>query len=242
MGRRVIALPVIGILPVDDPAPLARTMARVDDYRLAIFVSPNAIRQAIAHRVDPWPAATTIGVMGPGSVETLKHLGIAAPRHRVVAPVEATDGIGRFDSESLFAVLDATLGLTKGFADRVLILRGNGGRAWFADRLRALGIGVDEVEAYRRVVPAVDPVVAAALTELHGSTDPAVFIVTSSEGVQNLVTLVEAALPGVDAKRWLLGQPLLAPHRRIAEKARELGFSDVSLCAPGDRGILAAIE
>ena len=249
-GRRVVALPVIAIEATDDPSKLARTLAQVGDYRLVVFVSPNAIRQSLAHRVGPWPAATAIGVMGPGSVETLKQLGIAAPDHRVVSPtaaVAASDG-DRFDSEALFAALDALLGLSRAFDGRVLILRGNGGRAWFADRLRALGIAVDEVEAYRRVRPMADALSSEALKTLFATHEKAVFVVTSSEGIANLMTIVGEAVSHAssvsadDAVAWLRSCRILAPHRRIAEKAREAGFSEVSVCAPGDRGILAAIE
>ena len=247
-GRVVVALPVLAIEPADAPVMLACTLARIDDYRLVVFVSPNAIRQSLALRAAPWPADTVIGVMGPGSVDALASLGIAAPDHRVVSPA---DGIGqgeRFDSEALFAALDDTIGLTRGFEGRVLILRGNGGRAWFADRLRALGIAVDEVAAYRRVRPEADADATRALKDLFASRASAVFVVTSSEGIANLVAIVEAALAGdatmtaADVRAWLFGSTILAPHRRIADRAREAGFSTVALCAPGDRGIVAAIE
>ena len=243
-GRSVVALPVLAIEPAEDPTLLASTLAHIADYRLVVFVSPNAIRQSLAQRDAPWPVETVIGVMGPGSVDALAQLGIAAPARRVVSPA---DGVGqgeRFDSEALFAALDATLGMTRGFDGRVLILRGNGGRAWLADRLRALDIAVDEVAAYRRVRPTADAEATRALQELFTSRAPAVFIVTSSEGIANLVTIVEEALAG-DARAvrsWLFASRILAPHRRIVEKARETGFSAVSLCAPGDRGIVAAIE
>ncbi len=250
-GRDVVALPVIAIEAAADPSTLATTMAHVEDYRLVVFVSPNAIRQALAQRVDEWPIAVPIGVMGPGSVETLKALGIAGPTHRVIDPRVSTrpDAAGdRFDSEALFAALDDALGLSRDFEGRVLILRGNGGRAWFAERLRSLGIAVDEVAAYRRVRPDADADAAERLRRLFAARDRPVFIVTSSEGIANLLAIVERALaddgsaPLADVRSWLLGCRLLAPHRRIAEKAHETGFSEVSVCAPGDAGILAAIE
>ncbi len=241
--RSVVALPVLGIEPVDDASELDRTMARVGDYRLVVFVSPNAIRQALAHRVGPWPPEVAIGVMGPGSVAALRTLGIAQPAHRIVSPspVETAQSTNaRFDSEALFAALDAALQLTREFAGRVLILRGNGGRAWFADRLRGVGIAVDEVEAYRRVRPVVAPEAAAALHDLAASRSPAIFVVTSSEGVANLIALVDDAV--VDGREWLLGCTVLAPHARIGEQARAWGFTRIALCAPGDAGIVAAIE
>lgn len=243
-GRPVVALPVLAIEPIDDPSLLASTLAQVDAYRLVVFVSPNAIRHALAMRDAPWPVGTAIGVMGPGSVEALALRGIGPPTHRVISP---TDGPGhgeRFDSEALFDALDATIGIARGFDGRALILRGNGGRAWFADRLRGLGIAVDEVAAYRRTRPVADAAATSALRTLYATRAPVVFIVTSSEGIENLVAIVEAAVAGdaTEVRSWLSASRILAPHERIAEKARAAGFSVVSLCAPGDRGILAAIE
>ena len=242
-GRSVVALPVLGIEPVDDPAALRRAMARVADYRLVVFVSPNAIRQALAHGPEPWPADVTIGVMGPGSVEALRAHGISAPTHRVLSPAAvetAQSTTARFDSEALFAALDAALGLTSQFRGRVLLVRGNGGRAWFAERLRRLGIAVDEIEAYRRVRPDLDAATASSLRALVAAKAAALFIVTSSEGVDHLIALVDEV--GADARDWLLGCTLLVPHGRIRERAAASGFTRIALCAPGDAGILAAIE
>lgn len=252
LGRTVVAMPVIAIEPIADASPLAATMADVERYRLVVFVSPNAIRQAIAHRAARWPSTVTVGVMGPGSVETLRSVGIAMPAHRVVSPQGSADATAdrgdRFDSEALFAALDETIDLTHDFDGRVLIVKGVGGRAWFTDRLRELGIAVDEVEAYRRVQPSADPVASASLERLFTSNRAAVFVVTSSEGVDNLVSIVVASLTAhadrsIEAVlAWLFGCCILAPHRRIAERAQDAGFAAVSVCAAGDRGIIAAIE
>lgn len=252
LGRTVVAMPIIAIEPVADPSPLVATMAGVERYRLVVFVSPNAIRQAIAHRIDPWPSTTTVGVMGPGSVETLRSVGIVEPTHRIVSPRANEDANkdrgDRFDSEALFAALDETIGLASGFDGRVLIVKGVGGRAWFAEHLRALGIAVDELEAYRRVQPSADAVASQALERLFTAGRSPVFVVTSSEGIDNLVAIVVASLalqggrPVGAVRTWLFGCCILAPHRRIAERARDAGFTRVSLCAPGDSGIVAAIE
>jgi uroporphyrinogen III methyltransferase/synthase len=245
-GRRAIAYPVLAIEPVIDDAPLKHAMRHVDDYRLVVFVSPNAIRHALAHRDAPWPEDVTIGVMGPGSRAALAALGIATAR--VVSPAErpSNDAGERFDSESLFDALDAALGLTKDFQHRALILRGNGGRAWFADRLRSLGIAVDEVEAYRRVRPEPDEASHLALRRLFEAREPVSLIVTCSEGIANIDAMVVQSLATVasrsEAEAWLHAATIVAPHRRIAEKARQAGFSRVTLCGPGDDGILAAIE
>ena len=277
-GHEVIAFPVLGIEPVDDSHTLAATMARIDAYRLVVFVSPNAIRHAIAHRQEPWPRDVTIAVMGPGSVAALCALGIASPEVQVVSPQThpaLQDALGlaspsrsggaeharpnpfltpdpslegegihsnqRYDSEALLAALDSTIAWHPGFGGRVLIVRGNGGRSWFADRLRERGIAVDEVESYRRTRPEPDAESTTALRKLFVGNRRVLFVITSSEGLVNLVALVESHL-GVEARDWLFDSRIVAPHARIAEKAREMGFYKVSLAAPGDRGIVAAIE
>ncbi len=255
-GYDVIAFPVLTIEPVDDPTTLAAAMARVDDYRLVVFVSPNAIRHALAHRRAPWPRATVVGVMGPGSVAALAALGIAAPDHQVVSPArpdrdEGGNDAQRFDSEALFTTLAATLGLAEGDPGRVLIVRGNGGRGWLADRLRGLRIAVDEVESYRRAVPVPEPAALLALRRRFDQGIETRFIVTSSEGLAHLTTLAEGivelapALPDSGpalVRDWLFGCELLVPHQRIAENARVLGYRRITLTGPGDRGVVASIE
>ena len=263
-GHQIIAFPVLAIEPVADARALAATMACISGYRLVIFVSPNAIRRALAHRTQPWPREVTIAVMGPGSVAELAALGVGAPQVQVVAPPGAPrsqaaasrgparaseapgpvgDGLAlqRFDSEALLATLDQKLGLDAGFDGRVLIVRGNGGRPWMADRLRERGIAVDEIESYRRVRPIPDRVAAAALRRLVGDDADAIFIVTSSEGLGNLVAMIDALLGSAGAE-WLFKQTIVASHARIAEKALRMGFSKLKSAAPGDRGLVAAIE
>ncbi len=260
-GHEVVAFPVLGIEPVADARALAARMARIEDYRLVAFVSPNAIRHALAHRSDAWPRGVTIAVMGPGSVAVLDDLGITSSDVRIVSPADArsehtvaedalpsaTSSSGRYDSEALLVALDSAIGLHAGFEGRVLIIRGNAGRAWFADRLRERGIAVDEIESYRRVMPAPDAASSSALRRLFRTDARATFIVTSSEALLNLVAMVATVLEphasdAPQARAWLFRQRIVAPHARIAEKARRMGFSMISLAAPGVSGVVAAIE
>ncbi len=242
-GRRALAFPLLAIDDAPDPSALRAAMARLDDRALVVFVSPNAIRHAIAARAGPWPAHAAIGVMGPGSVETLASLGIAAPTHRVVAPAVHETG-ERFDSEALFAALDDALGLSQRRVARALIVRGNGGRGWLAERLREAGVAVDEVEAYRRTRGVPTREACDALRTLFASGAPVAFVVTSSEAVAHLAPLVAEALAADDAstRAWLATTTLIVPHRRIAEAAQAAGYTRLLRCAPGDRGVLAAIE
>jgi uroporphyrinogen III methyltransferase/synthase len=223
-GLECLHLPLFRILPVADTAPLDAVLARLGEFDLAVFVSPNAVRQTADRLPAGWPPQVPIGIVGPASEEAVRAVGWQAP---TVAPAE------RFDSEGLYAALQAQALAPR----RVLILRGNGGRDWLQERLAADGAMVELAECYRREPLALDGA-ADRLRGLARAQAAAVLVLTSSEAARHLAN--EARRLAVDA--WLLGQAVLATHARIAETARLLGFSDVRSCAPGDEGIARALE
>ncbi|TGT11506.1 fused uroporphyrinogen-III synthase HemD/membrane protein HemX, partial [Mesorhizobium sp. M3A.F.Ca.ET.174.01.1.1] len=76
---------------------------------------------------------------------------------------------------------------------RVLIVRGDGGREWLADRLREAGAQVETVAAYRRLVP--EPSIAAwARVHQLLAGEAHAWLLTSSEGVRNLHELAHEHL------------------------------------------------
>ncbi|PMS14861.1 fused uroporphyrinogen-III synthase HemD/membrane protein HemX [Trinickia dabaoshanensis] len=248
-GIDVLDFPLIEIAAAQDDAPLRAALASIERYALVVFVSPNAIERALDAAPDlVWPPAVPIGVVGPGSIAQLARFGIAAPAHRVIAPAGADsadaenngDADARFDSEALFAALSARLGLEALTGRPVLIVRGDGGREWLADRLREAGAQVEAVCAYRRVVPAPSADAWARVRVLLGGA-PHAWLLTSSEGVRNLDALARGSLTPAEHAA-LLRAPLVAPHPRIAETARSAGFDTITASGPGDARILAALR
>lgn len=166
----------------------------------------------------------------------------------VQAPVasEGENGNGngdsgtRFDSEALFAALSMRLGLTALSGRPVLIVRGDGGREWLADRLREAGAQVEPVCAYRRVVPAPAADACARVRALLRGA-PHAWLLTSSEGVRNLIALADASLDPAE-RAALLHASLVVPHPRIGETARAVGFDTITASGPGDARILAALR
>jgi len=239
-GLVTLDFPLIDIAPVIDPAPLRAALASLERYALVVFVSPNAVDHAFAHRDDIWPHALPIGVVGPGSVRALARHGISAPGHRVISPAAgADDEAASFDSEGLFAALDAQLGTAALDGKRVLIVRGDGGREWLADRLREAGVEVEAVAAYRRVVPEPSIGAWARVHELLAGR-PHAWLVTSSEGVRNLQELAHDHLNASEIAQ-LKHAPLVAPHPRIAQTARALGFDRMTVSGAGDERIVRAL-
>ncbi|CAD6522936.1 fused uroporphyrinogen-III synthase HemD/membrane protein HemX [Paraburkholderia metrosideri] len=243
-GIATLDFPLIDIAPVADDAPLRTALASLERYALVVFVSPNAVDQAFARSNEIWPHALPVGVVGPGSVQALARHGVAAPAHQVISPASVSeDESTSFDSEGLFAAIDASIGAASLEGKRVLIVRGDGGREWLADRLREAGAEVEAVSAYRRLVP--EPSIGgwARVHELLAGA-PHAWLLTSSEGVRNLHELAQEHLTA-DEIVQLKHAPLVAPHPRIAQTARALGFDRITVSGAGDeriaRALLAAV-
>jgi uroporphyrinogen-III synthase len=220
-GGRPVIFPALEILDPADPQPLLDAIARLETYDLTIFISPNAVTRVMERMAGrrAWPAGLRVAAIGKGGVRELERHGI----HDVIAPQRS------FDSERLLEMpqLQAVSG------QRVLILRGDGGRELLGDTLAARGAQVDYVACYRRARPQTDP---ALLLQAWMQDGVHAVIATSSEGLRNLFVML-----GKAGESLLQHTPLLVPHPRIAAVARELGCSKVIETAPGDDGLIAGL-
>jgi uroporphyrinogen-III synthase len=126
---------------------------------------------------------------------------------------------GRADSEALLALpeLQRMQGL------RVLIVRGEGGRELLGETLAARGARVEIAECYRRAPPSAPPP--------PGALDAA--CVSSAEALDNLVAAV--------GRERLRALPVLVPHARVEQHARELGLELPVLAGPRDAQMLACL-
>ena len=248
-GFESIEFPLIDIGPVVDAAPLHAALGELYapaplGFALVVFVSPNAIDHAFAALSSAWPLQIPIGVVGPGSVAALARQGVAPPAYRIISPaagamVTETPTDPRYDSEALYAAIKAHFG-HDGLKDkRILIVRGDGGREWLADALSAAGAKVEKVAAYRRIVP--EPSMRD-WERIHAllAGEPHAWLLTSSEGVRNLEELAREHLT-VDETLTLKHAPLVTPHPRIAEAARQAGFDRITVSGAGDERIVQAL-
>jgi uroporphyrinogen-III synthase len=227
LGVDAVALPLIAIAPLDDTAPVAAAWRQLAGTALVMFVSANAVEHFFAARPPglPWPEGVRAGSTGPGTTAALRAQGLAAAQ--IVAP--AADA-PTFDSEALWALL-----ADEDWAQRrVLVVRGEDGRDWFAETLRGRGATLGFVAAYRRLPPQPD---ASALRLLAAAlAAPAVhlWLFSSSEALLQLRRLA----PGAD---WSAAQAV-ASHPRIAESARRAGFGRVDDVPPSPHAVAALVR
>jgi uroporphyrinogen-III synthase len=218
-GGSVLLFPVIEIADLDDLRGFHAIVDRLEAFDLAIFISPNAVAQAMtlisARRA--WPAQLPVATVGRASARLLAAQGV-----RDIAVPE------RFDSEALLELP----ALTAAAGKRIVIFRGVGGRELLGETLVKRGATVEYAECYRRKRPPADAAVLSGAWQ-RGQLDAVT--VTSSEGVRNLVEMLGAG------RELLAAVPCFAPHRRIAATAREAGFRCVHETAAGDEGLVAGL-
>lgn len=224
-GGEPLLCPALEIRDAPDSAALDAVIARLQDFDLAIFISPSAVDKALTRIAArrTLPPALRCAAIGPGGVRALARFGVT----EVIAP--AADS-ARFDSETLLA----TDFLQDMQGKRVVIFRGDGGRELLGETLAARGARVQTVACYRRGKPTFD---AAPLLDAWARGAVAAVIITSSEGLANFSDHVGAA--GV---AYLRDTPVIVPHPRIAAAARARGLRHIVASAAGDEAMAAALS
>jgi uroporphyrinogen-III synthase len=237
-GVAARALPLIAISPAPEPAQVVAAMSGLrassdaaahDEARqpMLVFVSPNAVVgffDALAGATH-WPPHARAAATGPGTVAALREAGV--PADRIVAP---PDDAPQFDSEALWARIEAW-----SWAGRIVwIVRGNGGRDWLGQRMRAAGADVRVVQSYARAAPRPDAAERALLAAALAEPARWIWMFSSSEAIDHLQGLAPAA-------DWRASRAL-ASHPRIAERALALGFGAVTVIAPKPAAVAAALS
>jgi len=226
-GGNAILFPLLEISPPADPQPLRELVARLPEFNLVIFISPNAVRYGMeairtaGASISPSPSPASgrgelkIATVGQGSAKALRDLGV----QEIIAPQD------RFDSEALLALPE--LQNVNGW--RVLIFRGDGGRELLGDTLKTRGATVEYAECYRRAKPQQD---AGALL----AANPHAITITSSEALGYLWDMLDES-----GRARITAVPLFVPHARIAEAAQRLGWCNVIPTAGGDDGLFSGL-
>jgi uroporphyrinogen-III synthase len=207
-GWRVFHQPLIEIEPAVSLNPQQRRLVlELDQYQHVIFVSRNAISYGMTALEDYWPQLP-MGVLwyaiGSASAAQLSGHGVD-----VLVPV------GAMNSEGLLARPE----LKSLSGQRVLIMKGVGGRTLLADELTRREGRVDTLATYRRCCPALTSGALAAQLEQN---EISIVSISSGEGLHNMVSLLGAKAPHYQAR-----MRLVVPGARVAAEAQAAGFARV---------------
>lgn len=196
-GATVLRLPLIEIRkcsPVIKP--------ESTDVAWVVFTSPNAVYHGHA-LLAALNAPPRLAAVGAATAQALHQAG----HPEVLYPAQD------YSSEGLLALP----AMQSVHGQKVLLMKGEGGRRVLAEGLRERGAIVTPVIVYQRSL--LTPGARAMRRSLEAANAA---IVTSNEILQRLYTLTPQ-----DLREQLAGLQLVVPSARVVQMAQSLGFRDV---------------
>lgn len=221
-GGATIRFPALEIHGVPGLPAVRAAVGPVDRFHLVIFVSANAVRfgtDLLAQRRD-----LKVAAIGRATAAALNAAG-----HRV--SVVAAQG---YDSEALLACAE----LQHMAGQRVLIVRGRGGRELLGDALIERGASVTYAEVYDRQPARPTPESLERVELLWRQGAIHVYTATSSELLEALLGIVTPR-----CRELMDSTALVTGARRVAERAAALGLGSPVILAegPDDTSLVAAL-
>jgi uroporphyrinogen-III synthase len=217
-GGQAIAFPTLEIIATENTHAVKQQLENLKAYQWLIFISSNAVNFAVTANNGKIRdlTQTKIAAVGKATAKAVENAGLS---------VDLVPETG-FNSEALLAAT----ALQHVQNQRILIVRGVGGRETLAQELQKRGAIVDYWEVYQRKIPKTDTVpVVDLLTQQQLDW----LTVTSSEALQNLITMLETE------KNLLLNIPLVVISERIKQIAASIGFKTIVVSSsPDDTAIL----
>ncbi|MEQ8802707.1 uroporphyrinogen-III synthase [Haliea sp.] len=217
-------LPLLALEPLAAlPAAERTRVLALDEFHHIIFISANAVRFGMEVIENHWPQLP-LGLnwyaVGDGTARALAAFGVTAQ----------TPG-SDMTSEGLLALPD----LQSCSGERVLLVKGEGGREALARALVDRGARVDTLACYRRVAPALAPGEFAAAV---ARWDIGLVMISSGEGLANMLALLS---PEESSK--LQDICLLLPSGRVAAAAAAAGFRHCLVAGnASDKAMLRALD
>lgn len=208
-GIPALARPVLETAPLPETPALRTLVQRLDEFDVVVFVSPAAVRFGMKWMDRHWPqypARIAWLAVGERTREALAAWDLDA-----LSPADAR-------TEGLLELAP----LRAPGVERVLLVRGEGGRETMAETLAARGLRVEHLVVYAR-----RPLAA----ELPAPDGVAAVVATSADVVDAFVACGGAAFSE---------RPLLVPSQRVADHARDAGFRRVRVMSGA--GVGATLE
>ncbi|ARN74152.1 uroporphyrinogen-III synthase [Oceanicoccus sagamiensis] len=202
-----------------------QTIMALDEYQHIIFISGNAVHFGMEWINHYWPQLP-LGInwygIGKKTVAQLIEQGV---------PCVDSGSSGAMNSEALLQHNN----LQQLAQQKVLIVRGVGGRDYLAEQLSQRGAKVSYAECYKRLLPALPK---GELTAMIAHNAVNTVCLNSGESVNNFYQLL-----GDDRAPWLDQLTIVVPGDRVSAIASELGFAQVVTAEnASDESMLEALK
>ncbi|MYZ46079.1 uroporphyrinogen-III synthase [Schauerella aestuarii] len=230
---------ILPALRIERLAPNAAAFPHPSAFDLIVFVSGQAAR-AYAEQwraCDPagrWPVASRVAGVGEATAQAIALAGLGVGQHEIVVP----DALGASrDSESLWPAIAAL----QPFPKSVLIVRGETGREWLAQRLRDTGASVTIHAAYGRHAVIWTPAEIERVQGWAARSISPTWLLTSRESIDSIM----ANLNRAGALQWWRHCTCVVTHEKLAAYLRALptggaGAPVVKTCLPTDAAMFNA--
>lgn len=196
------AVPVI--LPLIEIKAIDASRWPIIDWRKIdwlIFVSRNAVQHFCAGLPKKLPARLKCAAVGNGTAQAMRDNGLTVS----LQPAQSNG------SEGLLVLPE----MQQLDGQKIVIVRGQGGRELLADSLQTRGASIRYIEVYSRQLPKVSSSQKAAALNAD------ILLATSVQSVANLLRIF------ADSKAQICAKPLLVISERIKQYALAQGFSDI---------------
>ncbi len=224
-GGQASHLPVMTIVELSHEAQrqqCKQTIMALDEFQHVIFISGNAVHFGMEWVHQYWPQLP-VGIIwhgiGKKTVAQLIEQGVPCKPYLIE---------GAMNSEALLEHAD----LQQLSQQKVLIVRGVGGRDYLAEQLRLRGAEVSYAECYQRELPDVAESQLKAVIEQNTINT---VCLNSGESVSNFYQLM--------GNHKILDLTLVVPGNRVADIAKQLGFSSIVVAEnASDQSMLEALQ
>ena len=225
-GFPVVSLPLIEIVPHGELFEANAIHQALTQTDWVNFVSPNAFMMTyqLLKKYDlVWPCHLKIAVVGGGTESSILQSGLAF--QQTVKPLES----GSWDSEGLW---DALTKAQPQWNDvKVVMIHGDGGRNFLAEKFADCGAKIQEFSVYRRDCLSLDD---PAWQEFDAN-ESSIWVFNSSQAAEFLIQ----GLQKLDINPLFLKKQLaIVSHPRILENVLKLGFTETKLIDPGDENLM----
>lgn len=207
-GGEAISFPVIEILAEPISTSLIKKFQLAESFDFVIFISKNAVNISFDYYF------LRLGI----NVKNINFVAIGEGTQRELLKYEINNIIcigKQGNSEALLSLKEFSSQELKG--KQVLIIRGIGGRELLMSTLVSRGAKVDYLEVYKRSLPKYNIEEKRAIWQ---NGRPNIIIITSSEGLNNLLALTEK-----QDRASLFMTPVVVMSDRVACFAKEKGFA-----------------